>query len=869
MFAVVALRSTTVLATMESVSGDTAVDRGGDVARIRGRKLLALLPERYEAHPEFSCAGRNELGYLLTLSLAECAAKCEEYPTCISFDFKTPTADWTSTSAYSCNLSETCTKELAATDLAYTLFVKLPRCVEVAPSHWNFVAGTEFRVSTATTPDYIHFTPGGCWQVTNEGYVQGNVSTTPGVTYVVKVELGVMYIPPDVGVASNSRSLKTTVGQASQTFNASALVPRSDRSLYEWVEAATFTAAANSLSTTLRFEEGDYNCMDMKDVELCAVCDASAPIANGDVGNCTSVLLSGESCTPTCETGYLLMGGRSCVSGTNDDTAVCVIPSPVGRYVRLNLNNYLHFSEMIVWLPGDPGTDLAAGKTVTGSAEGHGGTYAGLVDGDRNTYYHSSGAANSWVMVDLGEETAIGGIYIYYHGGHFSRNIGLEAEILDAQQNTVLTTAAVTEGRRGYLLDFSQGYSSPVDAKQWRALDRAYTSNDIRVPRCDASSPPANGDVGNCTSVLVHGNSCTPTCDTGYLLMGERSCVDGTTVDTAACVIPPPPPSPPLPPSPPPPPSPPSPPPPPAPLPPALRLHLVADDINTTSHADMVWRDKSTFGNDLKPHLAAPEVIEDAFNGHKALRFGFSDYFQDGVEGFSCMRLDPLSSDNLLTYGSMSHWSFPGVTVFAVIEPRPVPWGGDDDPLDFVFDFGEFPARGFGLAWHENERTLYSPTEHGGEVRRSAEPRENKKYVVAIQYTFGQDGHVRALTQFTTRLGRADLIDPTEINGAAQGFSVQGFTPATVAHEQSPFSVGCMSKENTAGGAKGKRVFRGDIAELRLYVGLLPLDEVFAIRDGLVDKYVPECERGCSLLTRRGLSQVDRYDEPAVTAPTP
>ena len=300
-----------------------------------------------------------------------------------------------------------------------------------------------------------------------------------------------------------------------------------------------------------------------------------------------------------------------------------------------------------------------------------------------------------------------------------------------------------------------------------------------------------------------------------------------------------------------------------------LRLHLVADDINTTSHADMIWRDKSTFGNDLKPHLAAPEVIEDAFNGHKALRFGFSDFFQDGVEGFSCMRLDPLSSDNLLTYGSMSHWSFPGVTVFAVIEPRPVPWGGDDDPLDFVFDFGEFPARGFGLAWHENERTLYSPTEHGGEVRRSAEPRENKKYVVAIQYTFGQDGHVRALTQFTTRLGRADLIDPTEINGAAQGFSVQGFTPATVAHEQSPFSVGCMSKENTAGGSKGKRVFRGDIAELRLYAGLLPLDEVFAIRDGLVDKYVPECERGCSLLTRRGLSQVDRYDEPAATAPTP
>ena len=143
-------------------------------------------------------------------------------------------------------------------------------------------------------------------------------------------------------------------------------------------------------------------------------CDASAPIANGDVGNCTSVLLSGESCTPTCDTGYGLVGERSCVDGTTVDTAACV-PSPVGRYVRLNLNDYLHFSEMIVWLPGDPGTDLAAGKTVTGSGEGYGGTYAGLVDGDISTYYHSSGSSNSWVMVDLGKETAIGGIYIYHH----------------------------------------------------------------------------------------------------------------------------------------------------------------------------------------------------------------------------------------------------------------------------------------------------------------------------------------------------------------------------------------------------------------------------------------------------------------------
>ena len=146
-------------------------------------------------------------------------------------------------------------------------------CVSFAPSRvgnpeipWrgNLVGGPEFRQSPT---DYIHFKTG-CNSAASEycGYVEGNVPTTPGVTYVVKVELGVVTISG----ASDSRSLITTVGQASQTFDASALVSRTDRSLYEWVEAATFTTL-NSSSTTLRFEEGDFNCMDMKDVELCPV----------------------------------------------------------------------------------------------------------------------------------------------------------------------------------------------------------------------------------------------------------------------------------------------------------------------------------------------------------------------------------------------------------------------------------------------------------------------------------------------------------------------------------------------------------------------------------------------------------------------
>jgi len=52
---------------------------------------------------------------------------------------------------------------------------------------------------------------------------------------------------------------------------------------------------------------------------------------------------------------------------------------------------------------------------------------------------------------------------------------------------------------------------------------------------CDASSPPANGAIGECTSSVASGSSCTPICDSSYALSGTRSCTDGTLTDTAVC----------------------------------------------------------------------------------------------------------------------------------------------------------------------------------------------------------------------------------------------------------------------------------------------------------------------------------------------
>ena len=53
---------------------------------------------------------------------------------------------------------------------------------------------------------------------------------------------------------------------------------------------------------------------------------------------------------------------------------------------------------------------------------------------------------------------------------------------------------------------------------------------------CDASDSISNGAAGpGCTSILAHGSSCSPTCNTGYTLSGQRSCSAGDLSDTAVC----------------------------------------------------------------------------------------------------------------------------------------------------------------------------------------------------------------------------------------------------------------------------------------------------------------------------------------------
>ena len=72
---------------------------------------------------------------------------------------------------------------------------------------------------------------------------------------------------------------------------------------------------------------------------------------------------------------------------------------------------------------------------------------------------------------------------------------------------------------------FTGGTDSTLPGSGWTRIDDA----------CDASYPPVNGAVGNCTDTLVSGTSCVPTCDPYYVLEGVTSCTDRVLTE-AVCI---------------------------------------------------------------------------------------------------------------------------------------------------------------------------------------------------------------------------------------------------------------------------------------------------------------------------------------------
>jgi len=65
-------------------------------------------------------------------------------------------------------------------------------------------------------------------------------------------------------------------------------------------------------------------------------------------------------------------------------------------------------------------------------------------------------------------------------------------------------------------------------------LNGVFTSATCRENPCDASTPPANGEKGNCTTPLAAGSVCQPVCNRRYRVSGTSLCRAGA-VAAAHC----------------------------------------------------------------------------------------------------------------------------------------------------------------------------------------------------------------------------------------------------------------------------------------------------------------------------------------------
>ena len=273
----------------------------------------------------------------------------------------------------------------------------------------------------------------------------------------------------------------------------------------------------------------------------------------------------------------------------------------------------------------------------------------------------------------------------------------------------------------------------------------------------------------------------------------------------------------------------------------SLRVHLVADDVADNAYGS--WDDRVETLSFTPPGLEdcgfcsgntlsfAPALVNNAFNGHKAMRFGFGDFTESGVTGLTGL-VAPTGSQTVFH----SHPTQAGVTVFVVFRPMAHTPATDNN---LVFDWGSFTSEGFGLTCAaDSEVRLHTPWLYGGIGSNSTYVPEQKAYVAAVRVAFGSGGSgYQSVTSQDGDVTVGDMV-PKVTHG------VTGFTADTIKYypygEQ--FTLGTEAKRSVS-----TRFFRGDIAEFRWYADLLSDADVAFVRDSLVAMYLPStCAESCT-----------------------
>ena len=267
-------------------------------------------------------------------------------------------------------------------------------------------------------------------------------------------------------------------------------------------------------------------------------CDASTAPTNGGVGDCTSSLASGSTCQPTCNSGYTVSGTSSCNAGALMYIKLQYMGVSNGLCASMGLSNSASAGcATDLTCQGNENSDLTL-QTCNDNDDFQL-WYLEQVGDNAQFVFHSK--ADSTRCIYTGTSLS--------HGSCEPFTLAV-CDTLDTQQlftqesydgssvwrNVATDLAIDANGHMNYVDNWVWACFGSNSAKKFEAVWLPDTAATCSVIPCDASAPPSNGGIGDCTNSLASGSTCQPTCNAGYMVSGTSSCSAGI-LTAATCSV--------------------------------------------------------------------------------------------------------------------------------------------------------------------------------------------------------------------------------------------------------------------------------------------------------------------------------------------
>jgi plasmid maintenance system antidote protein VapI len=310
-------------------------------------------------------------------------------------------------------------------------------------------------------------------------------------------------------------------------------------------------------------------------------CDASEAPEHGDVGDCPQQIQSNSTCQPTCDTGYVVSGVSRCENGvliaanctrSNSTSAwtssTSSSPSllfnstdvPV-RYAALcevtltgeSIDSFLRLQQIALvdafeYAHADAGIQVSA--TVASIT-----TIVAESSARRLLQNTTNITSDLAVQLELCTDANLSVVISVMEDDSFEAAVQASLEqsqvdlaviisepyesdiVCPSTSSSSVYTSSSSDTSFGSDTSTASANSSSTPSSTLLTNTTYWLSNSTTSSTlfsCDASLAPENGDVGDCTTYLLTGTSCQPTCATGYTVSGPSSCEAGV-LTSATC----------------------------------------------------------------------------------------------------------------------------------------------------------------------------------------------------------------------------------------------------------------------------------------------------------------------------------------------